>query len=719
MANFFDELKRRNVFRVAFAYLIVAWLLLQVGDTLESALRLPDWANTLVAFFLILGFPLALFFAWAYELTPEGLKKETDVDRSESVTHKTGRKLDFIIIGVLVIAVVYFASDRFIDESDMPNGDTQTVIISKSIAVLPFRNRSNRAEDAFFVDGIHDDILTQLAKLSSLEKVISRTSMEQYRETTKPMLQIGRELGVAAILEGGVQRAGDRVRINMQLIDAATDEHLWAETYDREISVENLFAIQSEISSEIVGALHGVLTDEETERLKKVPTTNLEAYGEYVLGRQEIAKRTANELYQAKAHFEKAIELDPDYALAYVGLADTMAFLFNYADLSAEESHAARQAAIDKALALDPQSGEAFATLAMLKNDEFMYDDADRYLLKALELNPNYAPAHHWYALNLSAIGRNEEALPHNLKALELDPLAPVVAYSLANTLWRLGRVEESQAILRKGIGQHPQFPNFFAEMARQMSALGQVGMAMSWSYNGRRMVPSDRRLNVSECLLYLQLGDDQAAERCYDELTEAFPNRGFGWSTDLYRFRAQYQEAVDQFEEVANRYPSTGVRADMAWDYVNNGEADKARSILQDLVPDLYGAEEIIVMPNRIRIPILAAYLLYIDGRVDRANNIFDQALETMQSVHRTRGRGYGAWDVFIHTVRGEKQKAVSALREALDVGWRENWWSLRFPVYDSIREEPEWIELMNELEVDIADQRKWFDEHKNDPLF
>ena len=719
MANFFDELKRRNVFRVAIAYLIVAWLLLQVGDTLESALRLPDWANTLVAFFLILGFPLALFFAWAYELTPEGLKKETDVDRSESVTHKTGRKLDFIITGVLVIAVVFFASDRFIDESDVPNGDTQAVIISKSIAVLPFRNRSNRAEDAFFVDGIHDDILTQLAKLSSLEKVISRTSMEQYRETTKSLLQIGRELGVAAILEGGVQRAGDRVRINMQLIDAATDEHLWAETYDREISVENLFAIQSEISSEIVGALHGVLTDEETARLKKVPTTNLEAYGEYVLGRQEIAKRTANELYRAKAHFEKAIELDPDYALAYVGLADATAFLFNYADLSAEESHAARQAAIDKALALDPQSGEAYATLAMLKNDEFMYDDADRYLLKALELNPNYAPAHHWYALNLAAIGRYEEALPHDLKALELDPLAPIVAFSLANTLWRLGRVEESQAILRKGIGQHPQFPNFFEEMARQMSALGQVGLAMSWSYNGTRMVPSDRKLKVSECLLYLQLGDDKAAEHCYDELIEAFPNRGFGWITDLYRFRSQYQEAVDQFEEVANLYPSPGVRFSLALDYLNNGEADKARPILQGLVPGLYGAEEIIVLPDRIRIPILAAYMLYIDGRVDRANKLFDQALETMQSVHRTRGRGYAVWDVFIHTVRGEKQKAVSALREALDVGWREYWWSLQFPIYDSMREEPEWTELMNEIEADIADQRRWFEEHKDDPLY
>jgi tetratricopeptide (TPR) repeat protein len=503
------------------------------------------------------------------------------------------------------------------------------------------------------------------------------------------------------------------------LIDAATDEHLWAETYDREITVENLFAIQSEISSEIVGALHGVLTNEESERLKKVPTTSLEAYGEYVLGRQELNKRTANELYRAKAHFEKAIELDPDYALAYVGLADALGFLFTYADLSEDEAHPQRQAAIDKALALDPQSGEAYATFAMLRGQQFEYDEQELYLRKAIELSPNYAIAHYWYATNLSVRGLNEEAIRHNLKAIELDPMAPVIADGLAMIYWQLGRVEESQATFLKGIGQHAEFPNFYLGLARNMSALGQIGKAMSWANAGRTIVPSDRRLRATQCLLYLQLGDDRAAEDCYDELIKTFPNRGFGWRVDLYRFRSQFREAVDLFEQIENRYPSPGIRFGLAWDYINNGEADKARPILQDLVPGLYGAEELMVVADRIGSSTLAAYMLYIDGRLDRANYLFDQVLETMQSMHRTRGRGYGTWDVFIHTVRGERQKAVSALREALDVGWREYWWRLRFPVYDSMREEPEWIELMNEIEADIADQRRWFEEHKDEPLF
>jgi TolB-like protein/Tfp pilus assembly protein PilF len=581
MGQFFDELKRRNVFRVAIAYGIVAWLLLQVGDTLAPALRLPDWANTLLAFFLILGFPIAMLFAWAYELTPEGLKKEKDVDRTDSITRTTGRKPDFVIIGILVIAVAYFALGRRDDIGVTPTNETSLAMVERSIAVLPFRNRSAVADDAYFVDGIHDDILTQLAKLSSLEKVISRTSMEQYRETTKPMLKIGQELGVATILEGGVQRAGNRVRINMQLIDASTDEHLWAETYDREITVENLFAIQSEISREIVAALNGVLTDEESNRLERVPTISLEAYGGYVLRRQEMAKRTTEELYRAKAHFEKAIELDPDYALAYVGLADSLGHLYNYADLSSQESHGPRQAAIDKALTLDPLSGEGYAALARLKVDEFKYDEGEKLLSRAIELNPNYAPAHSWYAMDMTASERYEEALQHNYRAMEFDPLAPIIAHSLARTLWNLGRIEDSRATLLAGIETRPQFPNYYSEMASQLSSLGQIGTATSWARAGRKIAPSSRRIIISECLLYLQLNDDQAAERCYDSLLEDFPNRGFGWAVELLRFRSQYQEAVNLFEQIAKRYPSPGVMRSMAWDYVNNGQTDTGSTMM------------------------------------------------------------------------------------------------------------------------------------------
>ncbi len=229
MASVWGELKRRNVVRVAVAYAIVSWLILQLTDVLVPMLNLPESVGRLVFLLLLVGFPLAMFFAWAYELTPEGLKKEKEVDHSQSITHITGRKLDYIVIGVMAVAIVYFLVDKFVWVGEEPPTSTAVSEDRKSIAVLPFENMSRDSANEPFAIGIHDDVLTQISRISAL-KVISRTSVMEYRGTTKNLKVIGDELGVATVLEGGVQRAGDRVRINVQLIDTETDEHLWADT---------------------------------------------------------------------------------------------------------------------------------------------------------------------------------------------------------------------------------------------------------------------------------------------------------------------------------------------------------------------------------------------------------------------------------------------------------------------------------------------------------
>ena len=274
--SLFKELKRRNVFKVAAAYVIVSWLLLQVSDTLVPALHLPGWFHSGVAFILIIGFPLAMFFAWAFELTPEGIKKEKEVDRTRSISHTTGQKLNYAIIALMSIALAYFVWDKFVAapgnavelaKASPPVEQNGTAPVSrtknpdkKSIAVLPFQNRSANEENAeFFSEGVHDELLTNLSKIGAL-KVISRTSVLNYRDTTRNLREIGEELGVANVLEGGVQRAGNMVRINVQLIDAATDEHLWAEVYDRQLTTENLFAIQTEIANAIADALEATLS---------------------------------------------------------------------------------------------------------------------------------------------------------------------------------------------------------------------------------------------------------------------------------------------------------------------------------------------------------------------------------------------------------------------------------------------------------------------------
>ena len=246
--GFIQELRRRNVFKVAAVYVVTAWLIMQIADTMFPAFQMPAWTITFVAFLLLTGFPIALLLSWAFEMTPDGLKREKDVERAESVAVQTGNKLNVITIALLGIAAVFFALDKF----DAGDQEIETAITrdKKSIAVIPFENISGDPANDPFTIGIHDDLLTQLSRIGSL-KTISRTSMLQYRNTTKTIPQIARELGVATILEGGVQRSGDRIRINAQLIDGATDTQLWQATYDSQLTACNIFAIQDEIAVEI------------------------------------------------------------------------------------------------------------------------------------------------------------------------------------------------------------------------------------------------------------------------------------------------------------------------------------------------------------------------------------------------------------------------------------------------------------------------------------
>jgi TolB-like protein/Tfp pilus assembly protein PilF len=377
MASFLAELRRRNVFKVAAAYAIVGWLLIQVATVFAPALSLPGWSVRLVAFLLILGFPVALILSWAYELTPEGVKRSKTVPLAHSITRVTGRKLDFAIIALLLLAVGFvFAKDYLQQEqtsadrgSDAAGTNASAPRASarnlRSIAALPFDNESEATENAeFFANGIHDELLTQLTKISSL-KVISRTSVEEYRDTSKNMRQIGRELGVATLLEGRVQRAGDMVRINVQLINAETDEHMWADTYNRQLTVRNIFAMQSEIATEIAEALQAALSPAEAARIDRVPTDNTQAYDFYLSGRDYFTRVPDYDFMPtAVQQFKRAVEADPDFALAWAALARAHVVMYLYAlDRTAQRLEMARRA-VDKALELAPDAGESHLALA-------------------------------------------------------------------------------------------------------------------------------------------------------------------------------------------------------------------------------------------------------------------------------------------------------------------------------------------------------------------
>ena len=418
-----NELKRRNVLRVGAAYIVGAWLLIQVTETVFPLFGFDDTPARIVVIMLAIAFVPTLIFAWVFELTPEGLKKDSEVDRSQSTTAHTGKKLDRMIMVVLALALGYFAFDKFVldpqrdavvreqvaeqVEDARKEGRTAALIESrgdKSIAVLPFDNRSNREEDQFFTDGIHDDLLTTIAKIGSM-KVISRTSVMEYKDTIKKLPQIAKELGVANILEGGIQRSGNHVRINVQLIDAATDEHLWAEIYDRELTAENLFAVQSEITKKIADALQAELSTDEQRRIDARPTDNLQAYEAYMRGRQLMATRNGAKLKLATEEFIKATEIDPMFALAWVGLADSLA-ISSWAGptLRAEDVYPIIEDAVKNALAIDNGLGEAYASLAWIHDHYGRNDEVEIAYQKAIELSPNYASAYQWYSATISEI---------------------------------------------------------------------------------------------------------------------------------------------------------------------------------------------------------------------------------------------------------------------------------------------------------------------------
>ncbi len=462
--SFLKELKRRNVFKVGIAYAVTTWILLQLTDVVSEILALPDWAPKLILLILLTGFVPALILAWAFELTPEGVKLAKDVERKTSITPKTGRKLDYIIIISLGLSLGYFiwesrfeqktaeyeaavataSSEEVLPEDPEPqivhfNGEVD----KNSIAVLPFANRSANAEDIYFTDGIHDDLLTQLSKIDAFS-VISRTSMMEYRDTTKNLRQIARELNVAHVMEGSVQRAGDRVRINVQLIDAYTDEHLWAEIYDRELTTSNLFDIQSEIAQAIATALKATLTDSELASVADVPTDNVEAYDLYLQARRFSLNQSINGNNTSIELLEESLVIDPLFKLAWIRLAD--AHLTNYWSYGGDPvNRDLALAAIEKAREIDADFTELYMAEGFYWYwGHLDYERALYNLEKAIEMMPGNDEAHMWRGFASRRAGLWEQGLKSIKRSLKLNPRVSYNWYEYAFTAQSLQRFEEA-----------------------------------------------------------------------------------------------------------------------------------------------------------------------------------------------------------------------------------------------------------------------------------
>jgi TolB-like protein/lipoprotein NlpI len=474
LISFFEELKRRNVFRVAIGYIITAWLLLQVVDLVLENVNAPDWVMQVFMLALAIGFPLAVFFAWAFEMTPDGVKREADVDRSQSITSQTGRKMERNIIIAMALALAYFSYDKFFSPEpvNQPEPTTATGVAEqkpadistpqstqtakKSVAVLPFINMSDDKENEYFSDGISEELLNVLVKVEGL-RVPSRTSSFTFKGSDKKVTEIGRELKVDNVLEGSVRKSGDRIRVTAQLIDVNTDSHLWSETYTREL--DDIFAVQDEIAQAIVDALKVTLTGGEEESLSTRSTTSVEAYNKFLLGRHLWNQRSPESLVAAINPLVEAVEMDPAFELAWAALADAYVLTPEYNLGSIQQYIPLAREAIEKALTINPGSAHALTTSAYVK---FMYDfdrkGAHADFSRAIEIDPTYATAHQWYGELLATERKFDAALEELRVARQLDPLSPVIRHVMGWVLSGTDRKEESYQYYQEVLDLDPYY---------------------------------------------------------------------------------------------------------------------------------------------------------------------------------------------------------------------------------------------------------------------
>jgi TolB-like protein/Tfp pilus assembly protein PilF len=448
--NFFAELKRRNVYKVAIAYAVVAWLLMQIATQVFPFLEIPNWAIRLVIMLIVIGFPIALVIAWAFELTPEGLKRTEFADELPRKAPRN-RAWIYVVIVAGAISVSLFFLGRYTSSKQ------STVAPEKSIAVLPFENRSEDKANAYFAEGVQDEILTRLSKIADL-KVTSRPSTQHYKSVPENLAEIAKQLGVAHILEGSVQKSRDAVRVNVQLIKAANDSQVWAETFDRKLT--DIFSVESDVAKAIADQLQAHITRQEEQVIAAKPTKNIEAYDAYLRGRYFWNKRTSDGIKHAIEHFQQSIERDPDFALGHAGLADSYIALTFYNFAAPHETMPKAKESAIKALALDNTLAEAHTSLAhILMNYDWNWSAAEKEFKRSIELKPDYATGHQWYAIHyLTATGRFEEAVQEMKRALELEPASLLMNTFMGTTLYYAGRYDEAIDQCRRTIEMDPNF---------------------------------------------------------------------------------------------------------------------------------------------------------------------------------------------------------------------------------------------------------------------
>ncbi len=693
--SLFAELKRRNVIRMAGLYLVGAWLLVQIASTLFPAFGVPGWALRGLVIVLALGFVPAIVFAWVFEMTPDGLKRDEDVAPGQSIAPQTAQRMNRLLVAMLLLAVVYFGFDKFVlapkreaalvaTTSQVVKAETlasaEATVSDNSIAVLPFVDMSQAKDQEYFSDGLSEEILNLLAQIRDL-KVIGRTSSFAFKGRNEDLRTIGNTLGVAYLLEGSVRKSGNDLRITAQLIEVEGGSHLWSQTYDRKL--ENVFAIQSEIAAAIAEALKINLIGAGQAAPVAQSAASLPAYELFLQARRLIQGRTRSGLEAARGLLDEALKLDPNYASALAAQAQTFYMLNNagggYGDIPLEQAIAMAQPLLDRALALDPKLAEAHAVQGLLFNQQRDFPRAEAALGQALSLNPNLADALHWQAGMLGGSGRLREELAVRQRLDAIDPLNVANLLILNRALRNSGKPTEARAVTARLLRAFPDNPQSFGAQAGDLVDAGHLAEAQ---------VPAARMLALKSnwapglnAGIYYALGDFEKVL----SLQESTRSRA------LIALGRNAEAVAVARERFAAAPEDRGAAKDLLTALSWAGRFDEVLSLYRERWDDLKGLDTYF---GAVEIGPLASI-----ATAQRAKSQQQPLAATLAHWRKRtdflRGQGYAADNSLMTEARyraltGERVAALKALTKAIDTGDRDPLLG-RDPAFADLRDDPD----------------------------
>ena len=703
--------------RVAAGYALVAWILIEAGSVLlPEFFGAPQWFFKVYVIIVFAGFVVALVFAWIFEITPDGVKFERELDRETYEAPR--RKFNVVLILLLVAALAVSLTFNFVDfrRADVP----ELAEGERSIAVLPFAYLSVDPGARFYADGIHADLLMRLSSISSL-RVTSGTSVAEYADSPKNVREIGAELGVNFIIEGAVQHSGDQARIMVQLIDVQRDAPVWTHNFDRELTVGNVFQIQSEVSTLVANALNAQLDDEGETRLARQPTTNLDAYTAYVAGRRALYERRFESLQLAREHFNEALDFDPEFAQAWAGLAETIMVLqINHDAIQEDEARRMAAEAVATALRLDASLAEGHALRGLIEYQRWRDTRlgngniaAAEAFEEALALNPSLANAYTWYASLKEEVGDFEGSIDLLSEALAVDPLGRIAYVNLPATLAAQGKNTEATEIWLKAVDLFPDWATPVQYLAEHLERMGRLDEALAWHLLAGQLTddPMAGRYAVG---VYLTFGMEESVREWLAGFPVEHPLHAIahGYDRFLARDFAAALDALASLEEVDD-VPVDYVFPLMAVTAMRLEDFERAYAIIERGYPVLMSDSVTTVNRSNLGASLLLAYIQQQRGNEGDAAALISQARDVVAAMPRLGRAGHGIRDVQILLLEGRDQAALEQLAEAIEEGFTSlqafDAWGMDFdPILAALRDEPGFGEIEQRLADRVDRQRE-----------